>query len=226
MRTWQPNLIVHDSSDFAAPVAADEAEILSINHSFRRLVPLDVVADTASKAGFPPIRSADIPRHLRRHRTAELPNRSLTGRGSGRPSETGTGRPPSTEQAPAWLDGLPNRPTVYVTLGTVFNDLSVFGVLLEALADVDCNVIATVGPSLDPAELAPIPENAHVERYISQSLVLPLASVAVIHGGSGSTLAALAHGLPMPSYRRLPTSSKTRRSASRWERRSSCYRTS
>ena len=69
--------------------------------------------------------------------------------------------------------------------------------LLEALADVDCNVIATVGPSRDPAELAPFPDNAHVERYISQSLVLPLASVAVVHGGSGSTLAALAHGLPL-----------------------------
>ena len=69
--------------------------------------------------------------------------------------------------------------------------------LLEALADVDCNVIATVGPSRDPAELAPFPDNAHVERYISQSFVLPRASVAVVHGGSGSTLAALAHGLPM-----------------------------
>jgi UDP:flavonoid glycosyltransferase YjiC (YdhE family) len=33
-------------------------------------------------------------------------------------------------------------------------------VLLDALADVDCNVIATVGPRSDPAELAPIPENA------------------------------------------------------------------
>ena len=51
VRTWQPNLIVHDSSDFAAPVAAEEAEILSVNHSFGRMVPLDVVADTASKAG-------------------------------------------------------------------------------------------------------------------------------------------------------------------------------
>ena len=72
-----------------------------------------------------------------------------------------------------------------------------FRVLLDALADVDCNVIATVGPRSAPAELEPIPENAHVERYISQSLVLPLASVVVAHGGSGSTLAALAHGLPM-----------------------------
>jgi MGT family glycosyltransferase len=88
-------------------------------------------------------------------------------------------------------------PTVYVTLGTVFNELSVFRVLLDALAGVDCNAIATVGPRSDPTELAPFPDNAHVERYISQSLVLPRSSVAVTPGGSGSTLAALAHGLPM-----------------------------
>ena len=36
-----------------------------------------------------------------------------------------------------------------------------------------------------------------MERYISQGLVLPHASVVVSHGGSGSTLAALAYGLPI-----------------------------
>jgi UDP:flavonoid glycosyltransferase YjiC (YdhE family) len=36
-----------------------------------------------------------------------------------------------------------------------------------------------------------------VERYVSQADVLPFCDVAVGHGGSGSTLGALAHGLPM-----------------------------
>ena len=36
-----------------------------------------------------------------------------------------------------------------------------------------------------------------VERYVPQADVLPLCDVAVGHGGSGSTLGALAHGLPM-----------------------------
>jgi UDP:flavonoid glycosyltransferase YjiC (YdhE family) len=104
---------------------------------------------------------------------------------------------PSTERAPEWLEQLPDRPTVYVTLGTVHNDLAIFRLLLEAFADLDCNVIATVGQGNDPAELDPLPDNARVERYISQALVLPHASVVVNHGGSGSTLAALAHGLPI-----------------------------
>jgi len=198
VRTWQPDLIVHDSSDFAAPVAADEAEIPSVNHSFGRMVPLDVVADTACKAGL----SADPLGGMFRGIYVDIapPTFQIEALPAGaqvEPLRPVPVEPPATEQVPAWLDRLQDRPTVYVTLGTVFNDLSVFGVLLEALADVDCNVIATVGPSRDPAELAPFPDNAHVERYISQSLVLPLASVAVVHGGSGSTLAALAHGLPM-----------------------------
>jgi MGT family glycosyltransferase len=86
---------------------------------------------------------------------------------------------------------------VYVTLGTVHNVLPVFRLLLEAFATVDCNVIATIGRNNDPADLAPIPANARVERYISQALLLPHASVVVSHGGSGSTLAALAYGLPI-----------------------------
>ncbi len=39
--------------------------------------------------------------------------------------------------------------------------------------------------------------NVIVERYIPQGDVLPLADAVVCHGGSGSTLAALAHGLPL-----------------------------
>ena len=198
VRAWQPDLIIHDSADLAAPVAAEEAGVLSVNHSFGRLVPVDIVAAAASAAGL----SADPLGGMFRgiyvdiappsFQTEALPAGARVEHLRPVPVE-----PPSTERALEWLDGLPERPTVYVTLGTVFNDLSVFRVLLDALADVDCNVIATVGPRSDPAELAPIPENGHVVRYISQSLVLPLSSVAITHGGSGSTLAALAHGLPM-----------------------------
>jgi MGT family glycosyltransferase len=79
----------------------------------------------------------------------------------------------------------------------MFNELAVFRVLLAALADVDCNVVATVGRNNDPDELGPLPENAFVERYVAQSLLLPRSAATVTHGGSGSTLAALAHGVPM-----------------------------
>jgi MGT family glycosyltransferase len=98
---------------------------------------------------------------------------------------------------PSWAARHPTGRTVYVTLGTMFNDLSVFRVLLDGLSQVDCAVVATVGRDKDPKLLQPVPANAIVERFIPQDEVLPHVQATVCHGGSGSTLAALAHGLPM-----------------------------
>ena len=52
-------------------------------------------------------------------------------------------------------------------------------------------------PNRDPDELGPQPPNVHVERYVPQSQLLPHCHAVVAHGGSGTTLAALAHGLPL-----------------------------
>jgi MGT family glycosyltransferase len=102
------------------------------------------------------------------------------------------------EALPAWVADLAPRPTVYVTLGTVDNDAP--GVIEAAVAgvrDEPVNLVVTVGPNRDPAELGPQPPTVHVERYVPQSSLLPHCDVVVSHGGSGTTLAALAHGLPL-----------------------------
>jgi MGT family glycosyltransferase len=93
----------------------------------------------------------------------------------------------------------PGAPTVYATLGTVFNLESgdLFERLLEGLGDLEANVIATVGRQIDPADLGEVPANVHIERYLPQARVLPYCDAVVSHGGSGSVLGALAHGLPM-----------------------------
>ena len=57
-------------------------------------------------------------------------------------------------------------------------------------------MLATIGRGNDPASLEPLPQNAVVERYVPQAQVLPHVNLVVGHGGSGSTLGALAHGLP------------------------------
>jgi MGT family glycosyltransferase len=72
-----------------------------------------------------------------------------------------------------------------------------FARVLAGLRDLPVNVIATVGREIDPAEFGPQPANVRIERYIPQSVVLPLSDVVVSHGGSGSVIGALAHGLPM-----------------------------
>lgn len=45
--------------------------------------------------------------------------------------------------------------------------------------------------------LGPQPPNVHVERYVPQAQLLPHCRLVVSHGGSGSVIGALAHGLPM-----------------------------
>jgi MGT family glycosyltransferase len=57
--------------------------------------------------------------------------------------------------------------------------------------------VATIGRQNDPTELGPYPSNVVVRSYIPQNEVLPWCDAAVIHGGAGTTLGVLAHGVPM-----------------------------
>ena len=91
----------------------------------------------------------------------------------------------------------PDRPLIYLTLGTFSNNaLDIFRLVLRALADEPVNVIATVGRDNDPSALGPTPENAHVERFVDQALVLPHCTAVVHHTGAGTMFGVLAHGLP------------------------------
>jgi UDP:flavonoid glycosyltransferase YjiC (YdhE family) len=103
------------------------------------------------------------------------------------------------ETAPPWLTRKRDTPTVYVTLGTVYNMESgdLFQRVLAGLRDLAVQVVVTVGRDLDPRELGAPPENVHVERFIPQAVLLPHCDVVVSHAGSGSVLGALTHGLPM-----------------------------
>ena len=58
-------------------------------------------------------------------------------------------------------------------------------------------VLLTLGTEVDPAELGPVPANVHVEPWVPQGAVMAHAAAMVGHGGSGSTLAAMAAGMPL-----------------------------
>jgi UDP:flavonoid glycosyltransferase YjiC (YdhE family) len=67
---------------------------------------------------------------------------------------------------------------------------------LDALATLPVHVVATTGSIVEPTELA-IPVNAHVVAFADHDLLMDRASVLVGHGGHGTTMRALRHGLPM-----------------------------
>jgi len=100
---------------------------------------------------------------------------------------------------PPWLTRQGDVPTVYFSLGTVYNMESgdLFQRVLAGLRDLAVDLIVTVGRDLDPAELGAQPANVRVERFLPQAALLPHCDLVVSHAGSGSVLGALAHGLPM-----------------------------
>lgn len=105
------------------------------------------------------------------------------------------------EQLPPWVADLPDRPTVYATLGTVFSahptGRATFPALLDALRDEPVNLILTVGRDNDPAQFGPQPDNVHIERFIPQSLLLPHCDLVVHQGGFSTITGTLNAGLPM-----------------------------
>ena len=94
---------------------------------------------------------------------------------------------------------LADAPRIYFTLGTIFNTESgdLFSRVLDGLADLAMNVIVTVGKHIDPAEFGTQPPHIHIAQYIPQDQLLPHCDLVISHGGSGSVMGALAHGLPM-----------------------------
>jgi UDP:flavonoid glycosyltransferase YjiC (YdhE family) len=102
--------------------------------------------------------------------------------------------------AGALFDGLPDRPTVYLTLGTTFNtEPGVFAMALAGLAEVDANVVATTGAGVDPASYGSQPAHVRLARFVPQAAVLRRCDAVVAHGGYGSLFGALRHGRPIVS---------------------------
>jgi MGT family glycosyltransferase len=69
--------------------------------------------------------------------------------------------------------------------------------ILNALGQGEYNLMVTVGVERDPAEFGAQPPTVHIEQYVPQAFILPRCDVMVCHGGSGTLMGALAHGLPM-----------------------------
>ncbi len=102
---------------------------------------------------------------------------------------------------PGWWPGREDEPLVYVTFGSVAGGfpqaLPVYGVALEAVAERPVRVLLTVGRELDLDALPAAPGNVRVERWVPQQDVLAHAAAVVCHGGSGTTLGAVAAGIPL-----------------------------
>jgi UDP:flavonoid glycosyltransferase YjiC (YdhE family) len=104
-------------------------------------------------------------------------------------------------ELPDWWPGRADEPLLYVTFGSVAGSfpqaLPVYDVAFRAVAELPVRVLLTVGRDLDLDALPDAPDNVRIERWVPQQDVLGHAAAAVVHGGSGSTLGAIAAGVPL-----------------------------
>ncbi len=204
MSAWQPDLVVHEVAELAAPLVSTSLGIPYVDVGFGSLIPRRLLEAAGAAArphwtarGLEPGPVAGLFRYLYVDpcpptlQQAEIDALPWVQRV----------RPQAAEIAPAGrpqiLATLPHHTTVYVTLGTIWNTRTeVFRIVLEALRD-DVNVVVTVGRSQRPEELGHQPASVVVRQFIPQHEVLPWCQSVVCHGGSGTVLGALAHGLPV-----------------------------
>ena len=195
-REWKPDILVRDEVDFGTAIASEVAGIpcvtvivLSAGGFLRNEVVGEPLHELRAEYGLPAdpeltmltrglVLSPCAPSF--RHPDFPLPGNAF----SYREADTVPRRAAS------------QTPNVYFTLGTEFNTVDLHSRVLAGLKDVAANVVVTVGERIDPAEFGPMPDHMRVERFIPQHLILPTCDLVVSHGGSGSVMGTIAHGLP------------------------------
>ncbi|WP_434525232.1 glycosyltransferase [Photorhabdus asymbiotica] len=105
---------------------------------------------------------------------------------------------PEIESPQLWEEDDP-RPLVIVTQGTISNtDLNQLILpTLHALATLPIRVLATTGGRPVETLSKDLPENVHIEEFISFEHWLPQASLLISNGGYGTINYALSHGTPL-----------------------------
>ena len=225
-RSWQPDAIVRDPLEFGACVAAERLglphavgweERFLAPPAWRHLVgePLDALREAH---GLPP--DPELAMLYRHAGFAWVPPRyvgaietELVAKGAlGTPvAPFGSHIAPTLhflrptafdqlgdEALPDWVERLPDQPTVYASLGVVWNQRpQLVRAIVEGLRDEPLNLIVAVGRDHDPAELGPQPPNVRVERLVPQMLMAPHCDLELTAGDFDTVVGALAAGLPL-----------------------------
>lgn len=195
-RAWKPDVLVRDEVDFGTAIAAESLAlpcatvlVLAAGGFLRKEVVAKPLHELRSAYGLSPDTQLAM---LDRYPVLSPFPPSFRDPRFPLPAHTFSFRP-----AAASPTGIaPRTPTVYFTLGTVNNTTDLFSRVLTGLQELSVNVVVTVGERVDPADLGPLPDHVRVEQFVPQELLLPQCDLVVSHGGSGSLMGALAHGLP------------------------------
>ncbi len=172
----RPDLVVHEWGLPGAAVAARRAGIPSLWHGFGRMIPAGIGLELPTE---PP----GLP-HL------DICPPSLQDKDFVATAERIELRPVPFAEPVGW-DGRRGS-LIYLTLGTAFGTAELLTTAIEGLAALGRHVVVATGR----VELGAVPDNVTVRNWVPQATLLPHVDVVVHHGGSGTTLGALAAGVP------------------------------
>jgi UDP:flavonoid glycosyltransferase YjiC (YdhE family) len=202
VRDWRPDVIAREPAEFASAVVAEEEDVphvqvgIGLGSSDMQLMAIAAPAVDAWRPGMPE-RIAATPYLTLFPAALEDPQ-------APQPARTHRFRDPAANAAPEPLAHIwpgDERPLVYVTFGTAAATMPtaapIYGVALEAVAELQARVLLTTGPAADLREFAAPGPHVHITPWVPQAAVLPHAQLVVCHGGSGTTLGALAAGVPL-----------------------------
>ncbi|MBR7831885.1 glycosyltransferase family 1 protein [Actinospica durhamensis] len=205
-RGWRPDLVVHEFTDTVGPLVATALGVPLATHG--------------QGPGLPPPLTAALSR-IAASRYAE---RGLAMPPTG--AALGTlyidGCPPAL-QTPGWRSLVPStplrpepyaqpwaadadtpvwqddgeRPRVLVTFGTRFGDPAALAPLVRALSALDIELVLTVAPGRDAAEYEVDRARVRLVGFTPKDRLLAGVSAVVTHGGLGSVISALCHGIPL-----------------------------
>ncbi len=196
IQEWSPDVVFRETAEFASAIAADRHGVPHV----RVAAGVALVEEAALAIASPALeqRQPGIT-----SRIAESPYLTyFPAPVDPAPFSVTRIKHPATEAAaaplPDWWEG-DGAPLVYVSFGSVAATFppaaQVYASALEAARDLPVRVLLTRGGN--EIDLGDVPANVHVEEWVSEPDVLGHASAAVGHGGTGTTLSALAAGCPL-----------------------------
>ncbi|MEM9246017.1 MAG: glycosyltransferase, partial [Cyanobacteria bacterium P01_F01_bin.153] len=96
------------------------------------------------------------------------------------------------------FEKLTGQPLIYASMGTIQNRLlDTFYKIAEACADLDAQLVISLGGSASPDVLPNLPGSPIVVGYAPQLELLRKADLTITHAGMNTTLESLNQGVPM-----------------------------
>lgn len=202
VESWRPDVVVREPSELASYVAAEWSGVpqvqvnIGLDRFLDKLTILDEpLADLGSRRGVAGF--LDLPRWTLVPASVDI---AATGAETS-PSRFRDGSAVARRgpDLPRWWPGRED-PLVYVTFGSVAATIGLFPAfyarVVALLADAPVRVLLTLGEAGAADDLGTLPSNVHVEQWWPQSELMPHVAAVVGHGGFGTTLLALAAGVP------------------------------